>query len=125
MASTKTCLTALLLSSLLLPLQSWGSPSPVADQAAQEAEADQAIDALEASLYNAFTERYLLDEVRTLRQMIADLRVEATEKIVDREIMVASTAVRYATDTVTYFFYLIAGASTLLVLIGWNSLRDI
>jgi len=125
MASTKTCLTALLLSSLLLPLQSWGSPSPVADQAALEAEADQAIDALEAPLYNAFTERYLLDEVRTLRQMIADLRVEATEKIVDREIMVASTAVRYATDTVTYFFYLIAGASTILVLVGWNSMRDI
>ena len=64
----------------------------MADQAAQEAEADQAINALEAPLYNAFTERYLLDEVRTLRQMIADLRVEATEKIVDREIMVASTA---------------------------------
>jgi len=26
---------------------------------------------------------------------------------------------------VTYFFYLIAGASTLLVLVGWNSLREI
>src|SRR5690606_31813096 len=112
MASTKTCLTALLLSSLLLPLQSWGSPSPADDQAALDAKASEAVDALDASLYNALSERYLLEEVRTLRQRIADLRVEAAEKIVDREIMVASTAVRYATDTVTYFLYLIAGAST-------------
>ena len=92
---------------------------------AADQRAEQTIEALEQPLYNAFTERYLLDEVRNLRQMVADLRVEATEKIVDREIMVASTAVRYATDTVTYFFYLIAGASTILVLVGWNSMRDI
>ena len=30
----------------------------------------------------------------------------------------------YATDTVTYFFYLIAGATSILVVIGWNSIRD-
>ena len=63
--------------------------------------------------------------MKTLRQMLADTRVELTEKIVDREIQVADRALTYATDTVTYFFYLIAGASTLLVLVGWNSVRDI
>jgi tetratricopeptide (TPR) repeat protein len=31
----------------------------------------------------------------------------------------------YATDTVTYFFYLIASASSILVLIGWSSMREI
>ena len=45
--------------------------------------------------------------------------------MVDRELSVADKALAYATDTVTYFFYLIAGASTLLVLVGWNSLREI
>jgi len=30
----------------------------------------------------------------------------------------------YATDTVTYFFYLIAGATSILVMVGWNSIRD-
>lgn len=87
--------------------------------------AEQTIDALQAPLYSAFTERYLLDEVKNLRQIVADTRVELTEKIVDRELSVADKALMYATDTVTYFFYLIAGASTLLVLIGWNSMREI
>src|SRR5690554_6709906 len=47
------------------------------------------------------------------------------EKMTDREISATTTAVRYATDTITYFFYLIAAASTIFVLIGWSSLRDI
>ncbi|WP_370218221.1 hypothetical protein [Thalassolituus sp.] len=95
------------------------------DVDAQQAKAEQTIEALNAPLYSPFTERYLLDEVKTLRQMLADHRVEVTEKMTDRELEVADTALMYATDTVTYFFYLIAGASTLLVLIGWNSLREI
>jgi len=96
-----------------------------ADQAAADKKAEETIAALEQPLYSPFTERYLLDEVKNLRQQIADARVELTEKIVDKEIEVASKAMTYSTDTVTYFFYLIAGASTLLVLIGWNSLREV
>ena len=95
------------------------------DKSQQDAKAEATINSLQAPLYTAFTERYILDEVKTLRQMLADTRVELTEKIVDREIQVADRALTYATDTVTYFFYLIAGASTLLVLVGWNSVRDI
>ncbi len=95
------------------------------DVDAQQAKAEHTIEALNAPLYSPFTERYLLDEVKTLRQMLADHRVEVTEKMTDRELEVADKALMYATDTVTYFFYLIAGASTLLVLIGWNSLREI
>ncbi|WP_221792966.1 TPR end-of-group domain-containing protein [Oceanobacter mangrovi] len=95
------------------------------DQASADAKAEQTITHLQEPLYTAFTERYILDEVKNLRQMLADTRVELTEKIVDREVRVSDRALSYATDTVTYFFYLIAGASTLLVLVGWNSLRDI
>lgn len=93
--------------------------------AARDQQAEQAIDQLQAPLYSAFTERYFLDEVRNLRQMIADMRVEMTEKVVDKELTLADRALTYSTDTITYFFYLIAGASTLLVLVGWNSLRDV
>ncbi|WP_300424366.1 hypothetical protein [uncultured Thalassolituus sp.] len=96
-----------------------------ADEASADEKAEQTIEALNAPLYSAFTERYLLDEVKNLRQMLADTRVEFTEKLTDRELSVADKALTYATDTVTYFFYLIAGASTLLVLVGWNSLREI
>ncbi|WP_199243983.1 TPR end-of-group domain-containing protein [Bacterioplanes sanyensis] len=95
------------------------------DKAATDAQLEAAIDQLEKPLYSAFTERYLLDEVKYLRQAIADMRVEMTEKVVNKELTVADRAITYATDTITYFFYLIAGASTLLVLVGWNSLRDI
>ncbi|MAK89746.1 MAG: hypothetical protein CMI03_00405 [Oceanospirillaceae bacterium] len=103
------------------------SISAFADGETQQADekAEETIEALDQPLYSPFTERYLLDEVKNLRQQIADARVELTEKIVDKEIEVASKAMTYATDTVTYFFYLIAGASSLLVLVGWNSLRDL
>ena len=46
-------------------------------------------------------------------------------EVVDRELSAADKAVSYATSTVTYFFYLIAAVSSALVLIGWNSIRDI
>ena len=104
---------------LLFSAPVWAESKPQ-DQAAQ-----QTIDSLEEPLYNPFTERYILDEVKFLRQMMADLRVEMVEKMTDREISATTTAVRYATDTITYFFYLIAAASTIFVLIGWSSLRDI
>lgn len=91
----------------------------------QEQAFSEHIEKLNKPAYNALTERYLLDEVKSLRQMLADTRVEMTKLVVEREMVVADRALTYATDTVTYFFYLLAGASTLLVLVGWNSLRDV
>ncbi len=84
----------------------------------------QRIDQLEEPLYNPFVERYLLDEVKTLRTEIQSTRAELIEKVVDKELTVADKTMSYATDTVTYFFYLIAGATSILVVIGWNSIRD-
>nr|ABB30173.1 hypothetical protein [Methylotuvimicrobium kenyense] len=52
-------------------------------------------------------------------------RNELLQQILDREHSSVDRGVAYATNTVTYFFYLIAGASTLLVLLGWTSIRDI
>jgi len=132
MARPKNRLTLTLLLSisafcaaLAMPAAAQSVDSDDKKQQQNDQQAEQTIEELQAPLYSAFTERYLLDEVKNLRQQIADARVELTEKIVDKEIDVSSKALTYATDTVTYFFYLIAGASTLLVLIGWNSLRDI
>ena len=124
-------LSMLLFVSALVLLPTRAHAEPVNDQAEaltheqSVAKAEDTINSLQAPLYSAFTERYLLDEVKNLRQMIADTHLELTEKVVDRELSVADKALAYATDTVTYFFYLIAGASTLLVLVGWNSLRQI
>lgn len=101
-------------------------------QAAADEKAAAAISKLEKPMYNAFTERYILDDLKQLRIDMADirvglekLRVETTKQITDREINAVSKSVSYATDAITYFFYLIAAASSIFVLVGWSSIRDI
>lgn len=83
------------------------------------------IEGLDKPLYSPFVERYVLDELKQLRKEQANTRQELTQQIVDREHKSVDRAVSYATDTVTYFFYLIAAASSVLVLLGWSSIRDI
>ncbi|GAB1260239.1 TPR end-of-group domain-containing protein [Aurantivibrio plasticivorans] len=85
----------------------------------------QNVDGLQEPLYTPFIERYMLDEIRQLRVDMAAQKHELIQQVVDREIGAVDRAITYATDTVTYFFYLIAGASSVLVLIGWSSIREI
>lgn len=82
-------------------------------------------DALTQPLYTPFIERYILDELKQLRSEMAAQRLDLTEKILDRDLMVSDKAMGYATNTVTYFFYLIAAVSSILVIVGWTSIRDI
>ena len=105
----------------LLPLMAFAD----SEQEVSEEQIDQHIDQLQEPLYSPFIERYILDEVRSLRMDMERKHRELTQEVVDRELGAADKAVSYATNTVTYFFYLIAGVSSALVLIGWNSLRDI
>ena len=83
------------------------------------------VDELEEPLYTPFVERYVLDELKQLRKEMAQQKVDLTTQMLDREHNSIDRAVTYATDTVTYFFYLIAGATSVLVLVGWTSIRDI
>ncbi|WOX04579.1 tetratricopeptide repeat protein [Microbulbifer pacificus] len=85
----------------------------------------EAVDNLDKPLYSAFIERYVLDELKQLRIDMAAQKVSLTENIVDRQLSAADKAITYATDTITYFFYLIAGFSSLLVIMGWTSIRDV
>ena len=84
----------------------------------------QRIDNAEEPMYTPFVELYLLEETKALRKEMMNTRAELIEKVVDKELSVADKTTSYATDTVTYFFYLIAGATSILVVIGWNSIRD-
>ncbi|MCQ3828960.1 tetratricopeptide repeat protein [Microbulbifer elongatus] len=83
------------------------------------------VDKLDKALYTPFIERYVLDELKQLRVDMAAQKVSLTENIVDRQLSAADKAITYATDTITYFFYLIAGFSSLLVIMGWTSIRDV
>ncbi len=83
------------------------------------------VDHLKKPLYTPFIERYILDELKQLRVDMDAQKVDLTKQIVDREISSIDRGVTYATSTVTYFFYLIAAATSVLVLVGWTSIRDI
>ncbi|MFT5591730.1 MAG: hypothetical protein ACI8SR_000085 [Oceanicoccus sp.] len=85
----------------------------------------EVVEALEAPLYNPFVERYVLDDLKQLRTELAAQKAEIIQQIVDREHTSVDRAVTYATNTVTYFFYLIAAATSILVIVGWTSIRDI
>ena len=84
-----------------------------------------AVEGLNKPLYSPFIERYVLDELKQLRIDQAQTKHELMQQIVDREHNSVDRGVAYATDTVTYFFYLIAAATSVLVMVGWTSIRDI
>lgn len=94
------------------------------DKSVTAAEVQKRIQNLDKPMYTPFVESYLLQETKDLRREIQNTRAELIEKVVDKELSVADKSMSYATDTVTYFFYLIAGATSILVVIGWNSIRD-
>ncbi len=69
-------------------------------------------------------ERYILDELKTLRQDFQSLEKRTITEITDRELEVADKSLNYANVTVTYFFYIIAGVASLIAFVGWQSLRE-
>ncbi len=95
-----------------------------AEENVQQQARDQ-VDSLQKPLYNPFVERYVLDELKQIRIDMAEQRNNMIQQIVDREHRSVDRGVEYATNTVTYFFYLIAAATSVLVLVGWTSIRDI
>lgn len=108
---------------LLLSLNLGAQPQP--QQRTEPPVAKDGLGTLTEPLYSPFIERYILDELKLLRTELAAQKVEMTEKILDRDLMVSDKAMSYATNTVTYFFYLIAAVSSILVIVGWTSIRDI
>jgi len=75
-------------------------------------------------LERPLVERYILDELKSLRQDQQDLERRLTVQITDRELDVADKSMNYANVTVTYFFYIIAAVASLVALVGWHSLKD-
>ncbi len=91
----------------------------------QEEKSQQKVAQLQQPLYTPFVERYVLDELKQLRIDMANQRIEITQQITDRQLDSVDKGVTYATNTITYFFYLIAGVSSILVVVGWTSIREI
>jgi tetratricopeptide (TPR) repeat protein len=76
-------------------------------------------------LYKPFIERYVLDELKQLRQDQSTLRVEVAEKVANAKLDSSDRVIRYTADTTNIIFYIITAAASILVFLGWKSLRDI
>lgn len=76
-------------------------------------------------LYKPFIERYILDELKQLRQDQQAMKAEVTERVAAAKLEASDRAIRYTADTTNNIFYIITAAASLLVLLGWKSLKDI
>lgn len=99
--------------------------SPDATQEPARGVIDTPIDDPDAPLYSPFTARYLLDEIRNLRSEFERSRAQIIERQITREYNIAHEAAGYARNAVELFFFVITAVMTLLVFLGWNSLRDV
>jgi tetratricopeptide (TPR) repeat protein len=82
-------------------------------------------DQIKEPLYKPFIERYILDELKQLRQGQQAMKAEVTEKVSAAKLESSDRAIRYTADTTNNIFYIITAAASLLVLLGWKSLKDI
>jgi len=79
----------------------------------------------EGSLSKPLIERYILDELKSLRVEQEQFKATVQTTVAKGQMDQTDRAARYITDTIGNVFYLIAGATSLLIFAGWNSLRDI
>jgi tetratricopeptide (TPR) repeat protein len=70
-------------------------------------------------------ERFVVDELKSLRTDQNRLRVDVAEKVAQAKVEATDRAVRYMTDTTNNIFYIITAAASLLVLLGWKSIQDV
>lgn len=113
----------------LVPLVWADEEQPDSETTPQQSDSTEAaqkvVNDLKEPLYTPFVERYVLDELKQLRSEMAAQKHEMMQQILDREHNSVDRGVAYATDTITYFFYIVAAASSILVIVGWTSIRDI
>lgn len=76
-------------------------------------------------LFTPFIERYILDEIKFLRVEQQKVREDVAEKVADAKLESSDRAIGYTTDTVNNIFYIITATASILVIMGWTSLRDI
>jgi len=83
------------------------------------------INTIEKPLYTPFVENYILNEIKQLREENRNLKVDMHKTLAKKEIEMSTNVINYATSTINNMFYIIAAASSILVIIGWSSIKDI
>lgn len=85
----------------------------------------QALAELNEPMYKPLMERYILDELKSVRQDQQKLREDVTKQVTHAQLDTADRALTYTTDTINNVFFIITATASILVLVGWNSLRDV
>ena len=80
---------------------------------------------LQQPMYRPLVERYILDELKSLRLDQQQVRIDMHQKLAHVEVEATDRAVSYTTDTVNNVFFIITAAASILVMVGWTSLRDV
>ncbi|WP_462159621.1 tetratricopeptide repeat protein [Pseudoalteromonas sp. GB56] len=91
----------------------------------QQSQVQQTVSQLQEPMYRPLIERYILDELQSVRKDQQALRAEYAEKIAHAQLETADRAIGYTANTMNNLFILITATVSILVLVGWNSLRDV
>jgi tetratricopeptide (TPR) repeat protein len=91
----------------------------------KSAQVKEKIDNLDKAMYTPFVENFILNEIKALRIENKELKIQIHETLAKKEVEISNNVINYATSTINNMFYIIAAASALLVVVGWNSIREI
>ena len=94
-------------------------------EAPSKIQEQQALEQLKEPMYKPLMERYILDELKAVRQDQQKLREDVTKQVTHAQLDTADRALTYTTDTINNVFFIITATASILVLVGWNSLRDV
>ena len=86
---------------------------------------EEKINNLEKQAYTPLVERYILDELKTLRTEFERLKTELHDEINKKEISLTDKAITYSTSTLNNIFYIITASTSILVIIGWSSFKEV
>ncbi|MBE0349168.1 tetratricopeptide repeat protein [Pseudoalteromonas sp. McH1-7] len=114
---------------LFIFLAAFSLTSSASEQSSQnkpsENQQQQALSQLQEPMYRPLIERYILDELKAVREDQMRLRADIEKKISHSQLDTADRAITYTTDTINNVLFLITAAASILVVVGWSSFRDI
>lgn len=70
-------------------------------------------------------ERYILDELKDIRNNFERVKADLKQSFADKELEVAWQAMNYSANTTTYFFYIITSVGLLFSIIWRSSMKDL
>jgi len=73
----------------------------------------------------AFTEYFILDEIRTLRVNHETLRRDINKDLNERELRMSDRALSYVSNAVTYFSFFLTLSLGLFAVFGWRTVKDL